>query len=558
MKNRSWLIFVVFSLFFFISCGGDENESAGDEENEDVAVSIRAVNDAGCTGMQIDCLSDQLAAVSFQIRNGQGETVFQKSVDRKELRSKRLTFKGIKNAENATLTVAAFGTNSEGVADLNTPKWEGRVSGLKFEKGLNVSVTVLLYPKAVQSKEISMPEELSTPRFGSTATVLADGRVLVAGGFTKCSALSKCPASKKVEIIDLESGRIEALADMVEERAMHTAVALNDGSVLFIGGVHTLDANWQESAFEGFPLMRYVMSTATVKIEKYMPSYPKYNMKANGFGSPVANISETVPSASDIPFTTFQSVLAERISDTEIAVFLVGGLDENGAPSKQSYKFVVTETEDGNVSVGELTTLAETSEPMLLPSLAYIDGSLIAVGGRPSDSEVAASVISKDESTDFGSASDNMFFAKGLVANGKLYTFGGYGVKDGSLDESAGNKVKKWDASEKITEKTLRSNGMNVVFPEVVYDKKNNKLIMIGGTNVSNLYQVIDAENLSSYDKPYSHYMTDSRLMSSAAIVPSGVISDSPLILIIGGVSAFDDSGSVAASIKINNLRSDF
>ena len=88
MKNRSWLIFVLVSLFFLVSCGGDENGSAqedsGDADGENASVSIRAVKDAGCTGMQIDCLSQQLAAISFQIRNGQGETIFQKSVERKE------------------------------------------------------------------------------------------------------------------------------------------------------------------------------------------------------------------------------------------------------------------------------------------------------------------------------------------------------------------------------------------------------------------------------------------------------------------------------------------
>jgi hypothetical protein len=560
MKNRSWLIFVLVSLFFLVSCGGDENGSAqedsGDADGENASVSIRAVKDAGCTGMQIDCLSQQLAAISFQIRNGQGETIFQKSVERKDLGSKHLEFKGIKNAENATLVVAAFGVGNDGLPDLNTPKWEGRASGLRFEKGKKTSVIILLYPRDAQAKEISMPEELITARFGHTSTVLADGRVLVAGGFTICSSLGKCPASKKVEVIDLESGRIEELTDMAEERAMHTAIALNDGSVLFIGGVHTLDTNWQETAFGSFPLMRYVFSTPSVKIEKYMPSYPKYNMKANGFGSPVSNISEPLSTA-DIPFSAFQSVLAERISDTSIDVFLVGGLDENGEPSKRSYKFTVTETEEGTVSVGEVEELAESSEPMLLPALAYAGGSLIAAGGRPAASEHAASVISESGSEDIGSASDNIFFAKGLSANGSFYTFGGYGLDAGALAESNVNKMRKWNIQGRSVESSndlLLTRGNNIVFPETAYDSKNGRLFVIGGTNAADLFQVINEGSFELYSKAPTHTMTDKRIMSSAAVVPAGVIGDNPLIIISGGITSLDSAGSTVKSIKINNL----
>ena len=583
MKNRSWLIFLVFSLFFFISCGGNENaqEETGDTDGENIAVSIRAAGDGSCTGLQIDCLSQQLAAVSFQIRDGQGETVFQKSVERKELADKNVKLTGIKNVDNATLIVSAFGMNEAGVADLNTPKWEGKVSGLKFEKGKTTSVTIILYPKNAQNQELSMPEELTVARFGHTSTVLADGRLLVAGGFTMCSSLGKCPATETVEIIDFESGKIELLSNMVEKRALHTAIALNDGSVLFIGGTQTFDVNLQESAFEGFPFMRYTPTSAALKIERYMPSYPKYNMKENGFGSPVANFSEPLATPSTIPFSAFQSVLAERTSDTEIAVFLVGGLDENGVPSKKSYKFTITETDEGTVSVGEVTELAESSEPMLLPALAYSNGSLLAVGGRPAASEYAASVITESASEDFGSSADNIFFTRSIFADEKLYTFGGYEIDSKTksfintkyrLDENGeemlddnGNPIaetrlnrnRTWDISGKsvtTAKDLLRSTDANVLFPATAYDQKNNRFLVIGGTNAANIYQAINADSLVPYDKPTTHIMSDKRIMPSAAILPAGVISDNPAIVITGGINALDSTGSAVNTIKINNL----
>ena len=319
-----------------------------------------------------------------------------------------------------------------------------------------------------------------------------------------------------------------------------------------------LGSTWQENeeVFEGFPRMRFVPTTASVKIERYMPSYPKYNMKENGFGSPIANISEPLASVSNIPFSTFQSVLAERVSDTEVAVFLVGGLDEEGVPSKKSYKFVVTENEDGTVSVGELKELAESSEPMLLPALAYVDGSLIAAGGRPTASTVAASVISESESEDFGTSADNIFFAKGLAANGKLYTFGGYGLEDGAFTDSNVNKIRKWDVSGKVeaAKGLLLTRGNNIVFPETAYDEKNGRLLVIGGTNASDILQVVNEETFELYSKSPTHTMTDKRIMSSAAIVPAGVVGENPLFVITGGTTMVDNTGTAVKTIKINNL----
>ncbi|MBO4710367.1 hypothetical protein J5681_00440 [bacterium] len=568
MKNRSWLIFVIFSLFFFISCGGNENdpeqEDASDTEGDNIAVSVRAAGESECTGMELGCLSQQLSAISFQIRNLEGETVFQKSVERKDLKN-QIKLTGIKNAENATLIVSVFGTTN-GVADLNTVKWQGKATGLKFEKGKTTSVTILLYPKEVQNKEISMPEGLTIARFGHTSTVLADGRILVAGGFTSCSGL-KCPASKTVEVIDIESGKVEQLTDMTEERAMHTAIALNDGSVLFIGGVHSIEPNWQEKAFTGYPPMRYVPAGATVKIEKYMPGYPKYNMKTNGFGSPIANISEPVSTTSTIPFSTFQSILAERISDSQIDVFLVGGIDENNVPQSNVYKFTVTETEDGTISVGDVEEFGKTAEstdesaasstPMLLPAIAYSNGSIIAAGGRPNDSEYAASIISENGREDFGEAKNNIFFTQSIAANGNLYTFGGYEIDSENLAESNINKIKKWNISGKsvsTASDTLLTRGMNVVFPGAIHDQKNNRFLIIGGTNAADIYQAINADSLVPYKEPTTHVMSDKRIMPSAAIVPAGIIGDTPIIVITGGTSSLDGSGSAVKTIKVNNL----
>ena len=63
-----------------------------------------------------------------------------------------------------------------------------------------------------------------------TATLLVNGRVLLAGGATEESRY------KQAELYDPASGAFSATADMTEPRNDHTAVVLGDGKMLITGG----------------------------------------------------------------------------------------------------------------------------------------------------------------------------------------------------------------------------------------------------------------------------------------------------------------------------------
>lgn len=73
---------------------------------------------------------------------------------------------------------------------------------------------------------------LSAPRFGHTATLLADGRVLVAGGSSGTEIAS-------AEIYDPAANAWSATAPMAQARRNHTATLLPDGAVLVVGGLYT-------------------------------------------------------------------------------------------------------------------------------------------------------------------------------------------------------------------------------------------------------------------------------------------------------------------------------
>jgi hypothetical protein len=76
---------------------------------------------------------------------------------------------------------------------------------------------------------------MSTPRIGSQATSLADGRVLVAGGAVRATYHSGELIST-TEVFDPATEQWTAVGDLLEPRQQGLAVSLQDGSVLMLGG----------------------------------------------------------------------------------------------------------------------------------------------------------------------------------------------------------------------------------------------------------------------------------------------------------------------------------
>ncbi|MFF3713058.1 Kelch repeat-containing protein [Streptomyces phaeochromogenes] len=77
---------------------------------------------------------------------------------------------------------------------------------------------------------------LATPRWGHSAALLPDGSVLVAGGSTIRSGRTTT-ALRSAERYDPVSGKWSPAKDMTDARTGHTAVPLDGGVVLVVGGV---------------------------------------------------------------------------------------------------------------------------------------------------------------------------------------------------------------------------------------------------------------------------------------------------------------------------------
>ena len=90
---------------------------------------------------------------------------------------------------------------------------------------------------------------MTTPRSGHTATLLPDGRVLIAGGGrtnANAGALAD-PALASAELYDPGTGTFSATGEMSTPRFGPTATLLNNGKVLIAGGFY--QGPWDTAAF---------------------------------------------------------------------------------------------------------------------------------------------------------------------------------------------------------------------------------------------------------------------------------------------------------------------
>lgn len=540
------------SICAVISC---ESHCEGDgcgEVNENQGISLRIV-DNSCVANAIGAHNySSLGSITFTISKADGTLVSQKSFKKEDI-SSSMEISGIDNVSGATVTISGFGTDS------NEVKWVGKVTNMNFKDGEKTSINAVLYPKSGQA---CLPDPLMIPRFGHTATLLQDGRILLTGGFTSCSAV-KCPASKSVEIIDVESGKIETLAPMNEERAMHEAVLLSDGSVVIFGGVRQMDLG--SFTVAGYPTLPYSFSIQATTVERYVPSYPKLNMRNNNTGTVVANSTTDMGlSFTNMPFYPFQTYYVQNVSDTQKTVYLIGGMGKEYTPVNKVYAFDIVEA-TGVVTLSAVREMAPVDkDTMLAPAAGVSSGTLFSAGGRALEPASVASFYTATAATAWdGTGGPNLFYARSLMVDENLYTFGGL---ENTGDNALANNKKshKWNIAQKsvtASNKNITAWGSAVFFSDVVYNAAKSHFIIIGGAGGSqsekddsnagtNIYQVVTKNDFLMADSPLTYPMKFNR------ILPRGTIDkDNERIFITGGISKLGNAGVPVGAIEINVIK---
>jgi len=551
-RSFQFLIVLLFSLTV-ISCDGGKCEEDGcGEVNEDQGISLRIV-DNSCVANAIGAHNySSLGSITFTISDVEGNLVFQKSFKKEDI-SSSMEISGIKDVSNATVVISGFGTDS------NEVKWLGRITNMNFKAGDKTSINAVLYPTSGQA---CLPDPLTIPRFGHTATLLQDGRILLTGGFTSCSAV-KCPASKSVEIIDVESGKIETLAEMNEERAMHEAVLLSDGSVVIFGGVRQMDLG--SFTVAGYPTLPYSFSIQATTVERYVPSYPKLNMRNNNTGTVVANSTTDMGlSFTNMPFYPFQTYYVQNVSDTQKTVYLIGGMGKDYTPVNKVYAFDIVES-TGTVTLSAIREMAPVDkDTMLAPAAGISSGTLFSAGGRAIEPASVASFYTATAATAWdGVGGPNLFYTRSLMVEDNLYTFGGLeNTGDNALADN--KKAHRWNIAQKsvtASSKNIMAWGSAVFFSDVVYNTAKSHFIIIGGAGGSqtekddisagtNIYQVMTKNDFLMADSPLTYPMKFNR------ILPRGTIDkDNGKMFITGGISKLGSAGAAVGAIEINVIK---
>ncbi len=86
-----------------------------------------------------------------------------------------------------------------------------------------------------RSNLVEQGPALFTPRAFHSVTLLDDGRVLIAGGIAFING--KIAVTSTTEIYDPSTKKLDIFKPLPAPRAFHTVSKLNDGSLLFVGGI---------------------------------------------------------------------------------------------------------------------------------------------------------------------------------------------------------------------------------------------------------------------------------------------------------------------------------
>jgi hypothetical protein len=270
---------------------------------------------------------------------------------------------------------------------------------------------------------------MTTPRVGHTATLLADGRVLIVGGYTDENSVEvRRTRTASAELFDPATGTFIPTGNMIAARSNHTATLLPDGRVLIAGGV-AVD-------------YVYGVSDASdwASTELYDPSTGTFAAAANMTTPRSDHVATLLPDGRVLIFGGVHAGIGP-IADYSAAELYDSGLNTFTATAIMGGT-PVTLLSDGRVLLAgfpsasilydpRTDTLSHTGGDMLLTDRATLlpNGKILEAGGN-NDPGASALAEEYDPSTGIFMATESMSapranYTATLLADGKVFITGG-------------------------------------------------------------------------------------------------------------------------------------
>ena len=560
---RKSVLYVIGLLLtiFLVSCGSNETAILTNEDgSQELKVMIPQCDSTGVvTGESVESLVGTLNVKVLP--PGGGEPVWSQSY--KDIEN-GMEISGIPDVTGGELVIMAFTPT-----DNNKAKWLGRVTNITFAKGVETKASVLLYP--IDGSRTCLPKKMTIGRFGHTATMLPDGRILIAGGFsgsTDSGGHKMWTATNTVEILDVETGEIELLsATLTQPRAMHTAFALPDGSVILVGGVRTM--GMLPTTVDGYPSLPVVYETPVTSVERFSPSYPKYNLLMNGVGVQTPAKTENLI-VDDSHFLAYQSYDVVKISNENFKVYIIGGL-KNLEPHTGVAVMNVTYNSEDSVTASIVDF--GTAEGSLLPLVGADATSMVTVGGRKFGATDSGQKLSPDAAS-WGTASlvNSMYASQVRTANGS-YSFGGLELSCTSdTDCTIKDSSKVYELFPSGAGERAGSLALTTTYSDIAYIPAFEQFIIIGGAisllkAVSNPvnsaetlqpgdgHNIILRANVNTLQGSGGASDTWNKRLNAAHLLSKTVVINESTLLIIGGVTSLGDGGESINDVEIITIQ---
>ncbi|MCK5807811.1 hypothetical protein KAH37_02375 [bacterium] len=570
MKRVSLFLVIVLLSVFFVSCGGSNettltNDNSTDTEGErEIRLSLPQCDVGGIiTGSTVD----DIGALSVKVLDSRGEKQWSQSYSSSEIIN-GMEISGIPNVNGGQLVVMGFSKDNN-----NVPKWLGKATNVTFEKGVETKVTMILYP--IDGALTCLPQKMNIGRFGHTATPLPDGRILLAGGFVSSSDVggnTVWNATDSVELLDLETGTVERLAAVLSQpRAMHTAFALPDGSVILVGGVRKMSL--VAKTVPGYPSLPVSYDIPVTSVERFTPSYPKYNLVINGRGgAPQPAKTENLLPPDDSVFLTYQSYDVVEVDKNNFKVYISGGLSSDGLLPSGTVTLLAVGFVDATATIPATVTATVTefgtAEGSLLPSIGSDITSMVTVGGHPHGASSVGQKLSPAPAA-WGVSLTNIFSGSQVRTDQGNYSFGGMELKCTSdTDCSISDSKKVYELFPSAAGERAGSLVLAFTYMDVVYVPAFSRFMMIGGSRslLGSVDHPVDGASVKlqpgdgidlilKLDRTTLKGDTWYTRLNAPHLLSRTVVSGESTLIITGGVTALGDGGESLTDIEIVTIQ---